>query len=411
MGYFLRYNNCVKKDLVQFMEKIIMVKYAELITKKDNRNFFIKTLEDNIMASCSEFDIKIRKDYYRMFISVNQDDISEVIDRLKNVFGIHEIVVCFYSEDTGFENICELCMNLIKSDSSFKVITNRSDKNYPIKSMDLSKRVGGYLLGNVKNLRVDVHNPDVPINIEIRKEGVYVFSLGVSGSGGYPTGTLGKALLMLSGGIDSVVAGYLTMKRGVRLDFVYFESLPHTSLEAREKVISLAKILKNYGNTGRLFVVPFTKIQETIYKEMSPQYMITMMRRMMYRIGEKISKKYRCNAIINGESIGQVASQTLTSIKVVNDVTNYPIIRPLSAFDKLEIIDIAKKIGSYDISILPYEDCCTIFVPPHPVINPNLDFARKQEENFDFGLIDEAIKNILVIDLKDEKSEEYDEYL
>ena len=229
-----------------------------------------------------------------------------------------------------------------------------------------------------------------------------MYSSGIPGMGGYPTGTLGKALLMLSGGIDSVVAGFLTMKRGVKLDFLYFESLPHTSLEARDKVISLAKILKSYGNTGKLLVVPFTKIQETIYKEMKGDYMITMMRRQMYKIATKVAKMRNANAIVNGESIGQVASQTLTSMKVVNDVTNYPIIRPLASFDKLEIMDIARKIGSYDISILPYIDCCTVFVPPHPVINPRLDVARSEEEKMDESLLDEAIKNIIKIDLNEE---------
>lgn len=387
-----------------------MVKYAELTTKKDNRNFFIRTLEDNIVNTINEYSPVIRKDYFRMFISVDENVLDSVVDKLKCVFGIHEVVVCYYDEDKNYDNICKLCTKVMKNDVTFKVVTNRSDKNYPIKSMDLSRQVGGYLLKNIDDVSVDVHNPNVVVNIEIRKEGVYVYSNGVKGMGGYPSGTLGKALLMLSGGIDSIVAGYLTMKRGVKLDFIYFESLPHTSLEARNKVISLAEILKGYGNNGKLYIVPFTKIQETIYKDMANEYMITMMRRMMYRIGEKVAKKYKCNAIVNGESIGQVASQTLTSIKVVNDVTNYPIMRPLCAFDKLEIIDIAKKIGSYDISILPYEDCCTIFVPPHPVINPDLEFARKQEENFDFTLLDDAVKDILVVELKNNIDKE-DEYL
>lgn len=389
------------------MEKILMIKYAELTTKKDNRNFFINTLEKNIKSSLSDLNIEIIKDYYRMFIISN--DYEETIKRLKNICGIYEIVPCIKDTDTSLENICELTKSLIKEDTTFKVVTNRSDKSYPIPSMELSRKVGAYLLKNVNNLSVDVHNPKVFINIELRKEGVYIYTEGFKGMGGYPTGTLGKALLMLSGGIDSIVAGYLTMKRGVKLDFIYFESLPHTSLEAREKVISLAKILKKFGNTGKLYVIPFTEIQESIYKELDPTYMITIMRRMMYRIAERVAKYTNSNAIINGESIGQVASQTLTSIKVVNDVTNYPIIRPLASFDKLEIIEIAKKIGSYDISILPYEDCCTIFVPPHPVINPNLDYARELESKLDMNMINNALHNILTIKLNDEVKE--DDYL
>lgn len=389
------------------MEKILMIKYAELTTKKDNRNFFINTLEKNIKSSLSDLNIEIIKDYYRMFIINN--DYEETIKRLKNICGIYEIVPCIKDTDTSLENICWLAKSLIKEDTTFKVVTNRSDKSYPIPSMELSRKVGAYLLKNVNNLSVDVHNPEVFINIELRKEGVYIYTEGFKGMGGYPTGTLGKALLMLSGGIDSIVAGYLTMKRGVKLDFIYFESLPHTSLEAREKVINLAKILKKFGNTGKLYVIPFTEIQESIYKELDPTYMITIMRRMMYRIAERVAKYTNSNAIINGESIGQVASQTLTSIKVVNDVTNYPIIRPLASFDKLEIIEIAKKIGSYDISILPYEDCCTIFVPPHPVINPNLDYARELESKLNMNMINNALHNILTIKLNDEVKE--DDYL
>ena len=389
------------------MEKILMIKYAELTTKKDNRNFFINTLEKNIKSSLSDLNIEIIKDYYRMFIISN--DYEETIKRLKNICGIYEIVPCIKDTDTSLENICWLAKSLIKEDTTFKVVTNRSDKSYPIPSMELSRKVGAYLLKNVNNLSVDVHNPKVFINIELRKEGVYIYTEGFKGMGGYPTGTLGKALLMLSGGIDSIVAGYLTMKRGVKLDFIYFESLPHTSLEAREKVINLAKILKKFGNTGKLYVIPFTEIQESIYKELDPTYMITIMRRMMYRIAERVAKYTNSNAIINGESIGQVASQKLTSIKVVNDVTNYPIIRPLASFDKLEIIEIAKKIGSYDISILPYEDCCTIFVPPHPVINPNLDYARELESKLDMNMINNALHNILTIKLNDEVKE--DDYL
>ena len=388
------------------MKKIIMVKYAELTTKKDNRNFFINTLVKNIERVLSDFNPVIEKDYFRMFINVDEEYLNESISLLTKVFGILEVCICYFSEDKSLDNICEISKNLIVSNITFKVNTNRSDKTYPTPSMELSRKVGAFLLKNIDNLKVDVHNPNVLINIEIRREGVYVYNNGIKGSSGYPTGTLGKGLLMLSGGIDSVVAGYLAMKRGVKLDFLYFESLPHTSLEARNKVIELARVLKKYGNNGKLLVVPFTKIQESIYRNLDNQYMITLMRRMMYRIGEIVAKKRKCLAIVNGESIGQVASQTLTSIKVVNDVTNYPIIRPLASFDKVEIMDIARRIGSYDISILPYEDCCTIFVPTHPVINPSLEHAKGEEEKFDFSLIDEAINNILIIDLDEEEKED-----
>lgn len=385
------------------MKKLLMIKYGELTTKKDNRSFFINTLKENIENALSDLNITITSDYYRMFIETER--IEESMQRLTNIFGIHEIALAYFSLDTSIDNIYDLSQNLIEDNKTFKVETNRSDKNYPINSMEVSRKVGAYLLKNTNNLKVDVKNPEILINIEIRKEGVYAYKNGIKGKGGYPTGTLGKALLMLSGGIDSIVAGYLTMKRGVKLDFIYFESLPHTSLEARKKVIDLARILKNYGNTGKLYVVNFTKIQESIYKNMDKNYMITLMRRQMYKIAERIAIRNKCYAIVNGESIGQVASQTLTSIKVVNEVTNYPIIRPLASFDKLEIIEIAKQIGSYDISILPYEDCCTIFVPTHPVINPSLEHAKTEETKLDENLIRDAIKDVLVINLKEEEKE------
>lgn len=367
------------------MKELILIKYAELTTKKGNRNYFINTLSKNIENALEEENITIIKDYYRMFIET--DNIEKAIEKLKNIFGIHEIVKAIYIKEKDIDSISKVASMLITS-GTFKVETNRSDKSYPIKSPEVSKMIGAYILKNVKSLKVDVKSPETTINVEIRNEGVYIYGKGIKGKGGYPTGTLGKALLMLSGGLDSIVAGYEVMKRGVKLDFVYFESLPHTSLEARNKVISLAKVLKNYGNTGKLYVVNFTKIQEDIYRNTDNTYLITLMRRKMYKIAEKIAKENKCNAIINGESIGQVASQTLTSMKVVNEVTNYPVIRPLAAFDKLEIIEIAREIKTYDISILPYEDCCTIFVPKHPIINPNLQYAKSEEEKLDKTLLD-----------------------
>lgn len=379
------------------MEKLLLIKYGELTTKKDNRNYFINFLVKSIENKLAGIDYKIEKDYYRMFI--HTDDIYMVLDKLKSVFGIHGIVVAYKVNDTGIDSICKSAVDVLSDVSfkTFKIETNRSDKSYEIKSDEVSRIVGSAVLKNIKGISVDVHNPDIILNVEIRREAVYLYYESYAGMNGYPIGTMGRALLMLSGGIDSVVAGYLSIKRGVSLDFVYFESIPHTSLEARSKVINLATILCNYGNVGNVYVVNFTNIQEYIYKNMKSDYLITFMRRMMYRIAEKLAENIGAIAIINGENIGQVASQTLTSIKAVNDVTTFPIIRPLATYDKLEIIDIAKKIGSYDISILPYEDCCTVFVPKHPVINPKLDVIRSEEEKFDFNLIDKAIEDILII--------------
>ena len=389
------------------MKKIILIKYGELTTKKDNRNYFIKTLKNNIYDKLKNYEFDIKDDYYRMFIFPNENDIDSMIDVLKNIFGIHEICVCYMSEDVSEDVIKNICLDLINEDvyKTFKVVTNRSDKNYPIKSMDMNNIVGGHILRNT-NLKVDVHNPDVYINIEIRREAVYIYKDGIKGSGGYPVSTLGRALLMLSGGIDSPVAGYLTIKRGVELYYLYFESRPHTSIEARNKVISLARTLEKYNSKGKLIVVNFTKIQEAIYKNLDPTYLITIMRRMMYRIAEKVAKDNKCLAIVNGESVGQVASQTLKSILAVNDVTNYPILRPLCSFDKLDIIEISKKIDTYETSILPYEDCCTVFVPKHPVINPNLGYIYKEEAKLDFEpLIEDAINSIEIVSLEEKISD------
>ena len=383
------------------MKKVILIKYGELTTKKDNRKFFINTLKKNIFEKLSSFDFEIIDDYYRMFIIPKSDDFDSIVNKLKDIFGIHEIVVAYSSEDRSEDSIKKLSLDLMNEETgkTFKVVTNRSDKSYPVKSMDMNNIVGGHILKNT-NYKVDVHSPDVYLNVEIRREGIYVYTSGIRGLGGYPVGTLGHALLMLSGGIDSPVAGYLTIKRGVKLYYLYFESRPHTSIEARNKVIELARKLEKYNSGGKLFVVNFTKIQETIYKNLDPSYLITFMRRKMYLIAEKIAKKNNCLAIVNGESIGQVASQTLSSILCVNDVTNYPILRPLCSFDKLDIIEISKRIDTYDISILPYEDCCTVFVPKHPVINPNLKHVIEEESKYDFDeLINEAVKNVLVVDL------------
>lgn len=389
------------------MRKVILIKYGELTTKKDNRNFFISKLKNNIFDKLNDFNFEIRDDYYRMFIYPNEEDIDKIVNVLKNIFGIHEIVIAFISNKINEEDIKKCSLDVISNEDfkTFKVVTNRSDKKFPIKSMEMNNIIGSFILKNIE-CNVDVHNPDVYLNVEIRNEAVYYYTSGIKGLGGYPVSTLGRGLLMLSGGIDSPVAGYMTIKRGVELYYLYFESRPHTSLEARNKVIELARKLEKYNSHGKLMVVNFTKIQETIYKNLDTSYLITIMRRMMYRIAHRVAKKNKCLAIINGESVGQVASQTLSSMIAVNDVTNYPILRPLCSFDKLDIIEISKKIDTYETSILPYEDCCTVFVPKHPVINPNLKYIYEEEAKIDFEpLIKEAIDTIEIVDLKEMKSD------
>ena len=385
------------------MEKLIMIKYGELSTKKDNIKVFIEKLSNNITKKLKNYDIKIQKNKVRMFIDIKNYDEDKIVNLLKEVFGIHSIVIC-YKEDKNLESIESESLNLLKNENfkTFKVETNRADKNFKYNSMEVSKFVGARILKNIDNVKVDVHNPDILLHVEIRSECTYIYTKEIPGLGGYPTGIQGKGLLMLSGGIDSPVAGYLASKRGIDIDAIYFEAPPHTSNDAKNKVITLAKELSKYGNNINLYVIPFTKLQEAIYKNMDPTYMITILRRMMYRISEKVAKKTKSKIIINGESIGQVASQTLTSMYVINNVTNMPVIRPVACLDKLEIIEIAKKINTYETSILPYEDCCTIFVPKHPVINPNLEKCIYNESLIDYeSMIEECVNNMEKININE----------
>lgn len=382
------------------MKKIIIIKYAELTTKKSNINYFLKILKDNVTRTIDGIKAIVTFDKGRMFIESSPDNYDQILNKIKNIFGIHEIIIGYKYEDRELESINNYVVDLLKDYNltTFKVITKRSDKNYPLDSMEISRKVGGAILKNYNNSKVDVHNPELEIYIEVRINAVYIYFEKIKGIGGYPVGTLGKGLLMLSGGIDSPVAGYMAMKRGIKLECIYFESPPHTSEAAKNKVLELAKILSTYNNGIKVHVINFTNIQEAIYKNIPHEYLITIMRRMMYRISERIARYHKDLAIINGESVGQVASQTLTSMNVINEVVKIPVIRPVACFDKLEIIDVSKKIGAYETSILPYEDCCTIFVPEHPVINPERSKCEEYEKLIDYEtLITEAIKNREVI--------------
>ena len=381
--------------------KIILIKYGELTTKSGNRNLFVNILYNNIKKALDGYDVRIIKNRVRMFIETD-DNIEEITNILKNIFGIHSIVIA-HRVNTNTEEIESKVLEVAKNMDfkTFKVETDRADKTFTIPSMDFSRRIGALLLKNIDNIKVDVHNPEYLLKIEIREDYSYIYEKEIKASGGYPVGVAGKGLLMLSGGIDSPVAGYLAMKRGIRLECVYFESPPHTSEMAKNKVKTLVEKLNKYDANITLHIVRFTDIQEAIYKNIDPTYMITIMRRMMYRIANKIMEKNNLLCLINGESVGQVASQTLTSMRVINSVTSVPVIRPVACLDKLEIIDIARKIDTYETSILPYEDCCTIFLPKHPVINPDIDKAIEYEQSFDYEkLIDDAINSREIIKIK-----------
>lgn len=383
------------------MNKLIIIKYGELSTKKGNIKFFIKTLKKNIEDALFDIDKKIEYDNGRMFIFGS--DLEKIESRLSFIFGIHEIVIGYEYDSIEIDDIKENLKDLVvdKDITTFKVRTKRSYKGYALTSMEISSILGGVVLKTINNSKVDVHNPEVIIDIEIRQNKSYIYFESKPGLHGYPLGVQGKGMLMLSGGIDSPVAGYLAMKRGVRIEAVYFESPPHTSEAAKNKVKNLTKILTNYSGYMKLHVIRFTEIQEAIYKNIPNEYLITIMRRMMYRIMERLAYKNNGKIIINGESIGQVASQTLTSMSCINEVVRIPVIRPVACLDKLEIIDIAKKIETYETSILPYEDCCTIFVPEHPVINPTLTLCQEYENLIDYeSLISEAIKSEEVITIR-----------
>lgn len=395
------------------MNRVILIKYGELTTKKGNRKFFIQTLYKNIEKKLNGLNVHISKDISRMYIEFQDTDLDLILGRIQEIFGIHTFQVAVKVQ-TDEEVIKVACLDLLKNKDfhTFKVETKRSNKNFPVPSLEFSRQVGGLILKNIKGISVDVHHPDLLLNLEILDQYTYIYTDKYYGLGGYPVGTQERALLMLSGGIDSPVAGYLALKRGIPLDCVYFEAIPHTSLEAREKVITLTRKLTKYRNKINLHIVSFTAIQEAIYKNCNQDYIITIMRRMMYRIMESLAEKYHALAIVNGESIGQVASQTLNSMNVINEVTSIPVIRPVACLDKLEIIDLAKKIDTYETSILPYEDCCTVFVPKHPVIHPTLKQCLINEEKFDFqSLIEEAVLTTQTIVIDENLTDEMDDLL
>jgi len=349
-----------------------------------------------------------------MFIRVNDNNFDEVVLKLKEVFGIHEIIIGYELDTLDLEQIENSLLELLKEKSfnTFKVETKRSNKKIELTSLDINRKIGGTLLKNIPGIKVDVHVPELLIHIELRNKESYIYFETIKGLGGYPVGTLGKGLLMLSGGIDSPVAGYMAIKRGVKLEGIYFESPPHTSIEAKNKVISLARILAKYNNNIKLHVINFTEIQEAIYKNIPHEYLITIMRRMMYRISEIIANRENAKILVNGESIGQVASQTLTSMKAINEVVKTPVIRPLACFDKLEIIELSKKINAYETSILPFEDCCTIFVPEHPVINPDKELCQEYEELIPYkDMIYNAIKNHEIIRINEKEKNDYEDIL
>ena len=377
----------------------IMIRFGELSTKGKNKKDFIRTLADNVKNALKDWpELSFETRYDHIYVGLNGLDYQPVIERLQDVSGIHALSLVYRCEK-DVEAMKESALRLIKEEEgkTFKVKVKRGDKTYPLISDEITRIVAGHILRNTEHLKVDVHNPDILLSIEVRQEAAYIFCKTYLGAGGYPLGVGGKTMHMLSGGIDSPVAAYLMMKRGVSIECIHFASPPYTQMGVIYKLEDLLKVLTRYQPRIRLHIVPFTKIQEAIYDNAPESYCITLMRRMMFRLADALSKRRKCPVISSGESIGQVASQTLQSMHVINAVTNTPVIRPLATTDKLEIIKISKKIGTYDISIRPYEDCCTIFTPKAPKTMPHQDEVEEFEKKFDYeSLIKEALNNIEV---------------
>ena len=391
----------------------IMVRFGELSTKGKNKKDFIKTLAINIKHCLKEFEsLRIETRYDHIYVILNGQDYQPVMTRLQDISGIYSLSLV-YKVESDIEKIKAACFELIQKEEgqTFKVKSKRADKRFPIVSDVIVRQVATVILKNT-DLKVDVHNPDITLSIEVRDEGTYIFTKTFLGAGGYPLGVGGKGLMMLSGGIDSPVAAYLLMKRGVMIECIHFASPPYTSQAVIQKLEDLLSVLNKYQAKIRLNIIPFTKLQEEIYKHCPESYAITIMRRMMFRLADRLSKRRKCPIVASGESLGQVASQTIHSMNVINEVTNVPVIRPCVTLDKTEIIKIAKKIGTYEISIRPYEDCCTIFAPKNPKTMPRLDECLELENKFDFeALIDEAINNYVVKIIDCTQKEEFDSLL
>lgn len=381
-----------------------LIKYAEIGVKGKNRYLFEDALVRQIkyaLKKC-EGEYAVRKTDGRIYVdAVSEFDYDETVAALQKVFGISGICPVVYVEDEGFEKLGERVVQYIDEvypdkNKSFKVAARRARKNYPLNSMEINVEMGGIILDAYPQMRVDVHKPDILLNIEVRDK-IYIYSEIIPGPGGMPVGTGGKAMLLLSGGIDSPVAGWMIAKRGVKIDAVYFHAPPYTSERAKQKVIDLAKKVAAYTGPIYLHIINFTEIQLYIYDKCPHDELTIIMRRYMMRIAEKIAKQTECIGLVTGESIGQVASQTMQSLVATNEVCELPVYRPLIAFDKMDIVDISEKIDTYETSILPYEDCCTIFVAKHPVTKPNVNIIRKHEKNLS-EKIEELVQTALDTD-------------
>ena len=380
------------------MQRVILVRYAEIHLKGLNRPFFERLLVDRIKQALEPIRVNVEREQGRIFVyGVEEEQLKDSMERLKRVFGIHSIspACCVDKDwntirDAAIAETKELVQN--GTQMTFKCFARRADKRFMMTSEQICRELGHELLEAYPNLSVDVHRPEMKVTVEIRQQSAFVYTKEILGAGGMPVGSNGKAMLLISGGIDSLVAGYMIAKRGVVLDAVHFYSYPYTSERARDKVVELAKLVSRYAGVINLYLVPFTDIQLTIYDKCPSTETTVLMRRLMMKIAERIAKDTGSLALITGESIGQVASQTIESLCVTDDAVSMPVFRPLIGFDKEEIIEKAQRIGTFETSILPYEDCCTVFVPKHPVTKPKVDKLRESEALVDFEpMIEDAI--------------------
>lgn len=388
----------------------ILIRYGELGIKGKNVNKFMIRLQENIQAQLRSFKgIKVKWTRGRMFVLLNGQEPEPIMDKLVNIFGIKSLSLALKTdkEPELIKQAALYALTYGKASGTFKVEVKRVNKHFPLRSQEMNQMLGSHLLTNTDNYTVDLHNPDVHLKVEIRDDATYITTSARLGLGGLPVGTSGKTLLLLSGGIDSPVAGYLAMKRGVKLEAIHFHSPPFTSERAKQKVLDLTEKLTAYGPDIHVHLVPFTELQQAIFKSIPDYYAMTAMRRAMLQISERICAARGILSLTTGESLGQVASQTMESMHVINAVTNLPIIRPLVAMDKEDIIEIAKRIDTYPISIRPYEDCCTIFVPKSPKTKPSLDKMEYFESNADFSaLIEEAIAGTEMITVSESNQSE-----
>ncbi|MBB6452123.1 thiamine biosynthesis protein ThiI [Salirhabdus euzebyi] len=383
----------------------IIIRYGEMALKGKNKKQFILQLKKNLKQKFTSFsNLHVIRSRDQMYIKLNGEDHEKVIEKCQEVFGIQSMNVAMKVEN-DVDKIKEGALYALreaKNAKTFKVTTKRPNKQFPIGSQEMNQVLGGHLLSNTDQYTVNVRNPDVEIRVEIRQDATYIMSGKIQGLGGLPVGTTGNTLLLLSGGIDSPVAGYLALKRGVKVEAIHFHSPPFTSERAKQKVLDLAHTLTKYGHQLKVHIVPFTELQQKIFREIPEGYGMTVMRRMMLRVSERLAEREGILSLTTGESLGQVASQTMESMNVINEVTNYPIIRPLVTMDKLDIIDISREIGTYEISIRPYEDCCTVFVPKQPKTKPRKEKIHQFEDPIDFTPdIEKILENVETVTISE----------